>query len=290
VSTPAIEADLSGKVAVVTGANSGIGKQIAANLAGFGARVVMACRSAERGEAARAELAAADPAAALEVAELDQSSRTSVAAFAERVTAAHPRLDILVNNAGIYPERRELSVDGIEKTWATNVMGYFWLSRALREPLAAAAAPSRLIFVASKLAGGLDLDDLEWERRKFGGIKAYKQSKQANRMLSHVFAERYAADGIAVHVVHPGGIRTNIGRSQKGLWGVLVRLAFRTQGTPSAGADTATYLAAAPIEDIGETGGYWIDRERVDCEFRDMEQCRELWRRCEAMTGRLGAA
>jgi NAD(P)-dependent dehydrogenase (short-subunit alcohol dehydrogenase family) len=275
-----IQADLAGKVAVVTGANSGIGREIAANLAGFGAHVVMACRSLERGEAARDAILAADPAASLEVAELDQSSHQSVADFAARLRADRDRLDLLINNAGIYPSARELSVDGIEKTWATNVMGYFWLSRALRE-LLAAAAPSRLIFIASKLAGGLELDDLEWERRKFGGVKAYKQSKQANRMLSHVFAERLAGDGISVHAIHPGGIRTNIGQNQRGLWGVLVRLAFRTQKAPSEGADTATFVA---VSDAGETDGYWMDRQRVDCEFADMDPCRELWRRCEAMT------
>ena len=280
-----INADLSGKVAIVTGANSGIGRQIATNLSGLGARVVMACRSLERGELARSEIEASNETADLEVFELDQSSHQSVADFAAKFQESHDRLDILINNAGIYPNHRELSVDGIEKTWATNVMGYFWLSNAL-EKIPATSAPSRLIFIASKLAGGLELDDLEWERRKFGGIKVYKQSKQANRMLSHVFAERLAERSIAVHVVHPGGIRTNIGRNHRGLWGLLVKLAFKTQASPAAGADTATYLAAT--DDIGETGGYWMDRTRTECEFRDLEHCRELWRRCEAMTERIG--
>ena len=275
-----IDVDLSGKTAVVTGASSGIGKQIAANLAGMGAEVIMACRSVERGEAARAEIAAES----LEVAELDQSSLASVEAFARRFQERHDRLDILINNAGIYPQGRRLSVDGIELCWATNVMGYFWLSNALADCLRKSAA-SRLIFIASKLAGGLDLDDVEFERRRWGGIKAYKQSKQANRMLMKVFAEKLPE--VSVHAVHPGGIRTNIGHRQRGLWGLLVRLAFSTQKSPAAGADTATYLAAASA--IGESGGYWMDRTRVPCEFDDLEQCRELWRRCEAMTARVEA-
>lgn len=280
----ALDADLRGKTMIVTGANAGIGRQIAENLARMGAHVVMACRSLERGNAARAEIAQAvggDAADRLEVMELDQSSQASVREFAAAFRARHPRLDTLVNNAGIYPQGRALSVDGIELTWATNVMGYFQLTLELEDVLVA-SAPARVVFVASKLAGNFDLDDLQWERRRFGGIRAYRQSKAANRMLSWAFAERLGPRGVAVHAIHPGGINTSIGRGQKGLWGVLVRLAFKTQKPVTAGADTATWVAASADID-GQNGIFWANRAPRDCEFRDLDQCRELYRRCEAM-------
>jgi NAD(P)-dependent dehydrogenase (short-subunit alcohol dehydrogenase family) len=155
------------------------------------------------------------------------------------------------------------------------------LSKRLEATLAA-SRPSRLLFVASQRAGGLDLDDVQWERRRFGGIKAYEASKQANRMLAWVFAERLREQGVDVHVIHPGGINTGIGRNQKGLWGLLVRLAFKTQKPVAEGADTATWLATEPGLQ-GETGKFWDQRAERACEFRDREKCRELWARCEAL-------
>ena len=276
-----IEADLSGKVAVVTGANSGIGRQIAENLSSLGADVVMACRSRERGEAALQDIASRGGSGRLDLLLLDQARQGSIRQFAVEFTERYSRLDILVNNACIYPGSRELSEDGIELCWATNVMGYFLLTLQLQE-LLVASAPARVVFVASELAGEFDMDDLQWQRRRFGGIKAYKQSKAANRMLTYVFAERLAGTGVTANVVHPGGVNTGIGRNQKGLWGVLVRLAFKTQRPVSAGADTTTWLAASP-EALGETGGFWADRSKRDCEFRDLAVCRELWQRCEEM-------
>lgn len=271
----------TGRTMLVTGANSGIGKQIALNLARAGAEVIMACRSLERGRAALEAIRGDVPGAALHLMQLDQSRQASVREFSREVCSRFERLDVLVNNAGIYPEARELTEDGIEKTWATNVMGYFLLSLEL-EDLLTKSSPSRLLFVASQRAGGLDMDDLQWERRRFGGIRAYEASKQANRMLAWVFAERLRDRNVGVHVIHPGGVNTGIGRNQKGLWGVLVRLAFRTQKPVTEGADTATWLATTPdIE--GQTGQYWADRAPRDCEFRNLEECRELWRRCEAL-------
>jgi NAD(P)-dependent dehydrogenase (short-subunit alcohol dehydrogenase family) len=273
--------DLSKQTIIVTGANSGIGRQLAQNLAALGAEVILACRSLERGERAMAEMRAQDPGARLVLMQLDQSSQRSVAKFSSDFCQRFPRLDVLVNNAGIYPPKRELSADGIENTWATNVMGYFQLSIALEERLKS-SSPSRLLFVASTLAGGLDMDDLQWERRRFGGIKAYKQSKQANRMLAWVFAERLQGTGVTVNVIHPGGVNTGIGSRQSGLWGALVRLAFKTQKSVAEGADTATWLASAPA--LAQTSGlFWADRKERACEFRDMEQCRLLWQYCESL-------
>lgn len=278
---PDFKTDLSKQTIIVTGANSGIGRELTKNLAAMGAEVIMACRSPARGTQASEELLKEDPGAKLVVMTLDQSSQASVAAFAAEFCKRYDRLDVLVNNAGIYPARRELSVDGIENTWATNVMGYFQLSLALEDRLKA-SAPARLLFVASTLAGGLDMPDLQWTRRRFGGIKAYKQSKQANRMLAWTFAERLAGSGVTVNVIHPGGVNTGIGGKQTGLWGALVRLSFKTQKPVSKGADTATWLASAP-EVADKHGLFWADRRQRSCEFRDSNDRQALWDYCESL-------
>lgn len=281
---PPIDVDMSAKTCIVTGANSGIGRQVAKNLARMGAHVVMACRSRERGERARTELAAELGAGdRLELMLVDLSLQASIRRFASEVLERHPRIDVLVNNAGIYPNGRVLTDEGIESTWATNVLAYELLTDLLLDRLRA-SAPSRIVNVASDKAGGLELDDLQWERRRFGGIKAYMQSKQANRMLAWVRASELEGSGVSINVVHPGGVNTGIGRNQKGLWGVLVRIAFKTQKSPADGADTATWLAASPDVE-GISGKYYADRRERACEFRDMDQCAKLHERVRQMIG-----
>lgn len=279
--TPPI-ADMTGKVCIVTGANAGIGKQIATQLHGAGAHVIMACRSIERGQAALDDIAGGGDALRLELREMDASSQASIRAFATAIDRDHERIDALVNNAGIYPAAREIGVDGIEMTWATNVMGYFVLTNLLTEVLKR-SAPSRIVNVASTAAGGLELDDLQWERRAFGGVKAYKQSKQANRMLAWVRAEHLAGTGVTINVAHPGGVRTSIARHQKGAWGVLMAIVFKLAPRSAAtGADTPAWLASDPSLD-GVSGRFYFNRKERECEFRDMDACRALWAACEAM-------
>jgi retinol dehydrogenase-12 len=283
-----IDADLGGRVAVVTGASAGIGEQTAGNLARLGAHVVMACRSRARGEAARArQVAAGAPEDRLELHEVELSSRASVRGFAAALAAAHPAIDILVNNAGIYPASRALSEDGVELTWATNVLAYEQVTDLLLDRLRAAARPgrrARIVYVASLLAGGLAMDDLEWTRRRFGGVAAYKQSKQANRMLAWARAERLSGEPVSLQVCHPGGVASNIHHHQTGVFGALVRLQFKLLGTSLAqGADTPTWLAASP-ELEAAPAALWAKRRARPCEFRDdLEACRALDARCQAM-------
>ncbi len=280
-----IEADLSGKTAIVTGANTGIGKEIAVNLAGLGATVVLACRSRERGQAALDEIAARTGKRSLELALVDVSSQASIREFAQGFRASHPRLDVLVNNAGVWSqEERRLSVDGIELTFATNVLGYFLLTELLLDRLRA-SAPSRIVNVASEFARGLDLDDLQYERRKYSGPAAYAQSKQANRMWNVVLAERLAGSGVTVNVCHPGMVSTDLGRDFPGILGWIARFGVRLFGrTVEKGADVATWLAASP-EVEGATGGFYVDRKKVRCRFDDRAANQRLWEICERMTG-----
>ncbi len=276
--------DLAGKTVLVTGATSGIGKEAARGLARLGARLVLPCRDLGRGRAARDEIAAATGNEGIEVAEADLSSQASIRAFAARFLDAHERLHVLVNNAGVWLQERAETADGIERTFATNVLGYHLLTRLLLDRLKA-SAPARIINVASKLAGDLDLEDLEFERRRFDGVKAYAQSKQANRMLSWALAERLAGSGVTVNAMHPGGVRTSLGRELGGPVGLLIRAFFFVLGrSPRKGADTAVWLAASP-EVEGVSGKFWQDRRERRCAFRDRAAIEALWGRCEELTG-----
>lgn len=267
------------RIAVVTGANSGIGREIARGLAAGGARVVLACRNEKRGQAAAADIGGAGGSVDLHV--VDLSSMASTRAFVERVRARYAKIDVLVNNASIWPEAREVSVEGVERTWATNVLAYFLLMTLLRERLEASGA-GRIVNVASDFAGGLDLDDPEFERRPWSGTAAYRQSKQAERMLTWGMAERLEGSRVTVNAYHPGGVDTQLFRYQSGLLGLAMTGWARIRGkTPEQGADTGVWLASSP-EMQGLSGRYWYDRTERPCKFRDYESTQRLWTLCEA--------
>jgi NAD(P)-dependent dehydrogenase (short-subunit alcohol dehydrogenase family) len=210
-----VRADLAGKTCLVTGASAGIGKATACTLARLGARVVMAVRSAEKGEATRREITSANGSATVELALVDLASQRSIRGFARELAQRVKHLDVLVNNAGVWLNRKQKGPDGVELTWATNVLGYFLTSELLR-PLLEAAPRARIVNVASQLAGGLDLDDVQYDRRPYAGREAYAQSKQADRMLSWAFARRRAGSGVTVNAVHPGFVATEISRRAVG--------------------------------------------------------------------------
>jgi NAD(P)-dependent dehydrogenase (short-subunit alcohol dehydrogenase family) len=276
--TQPIEANLKGQIAVVTGANSGIGKEIARGLARLGATVVLACRSVEKGAAAAAEIARELPDADLDVRELDVVDLGSVKRFA----AGLSRVDILVNNAGAWFAERGLTPSGVERTWATNVIGPFAVTVALHRALTAADQP-RIVNVGSHLASGLDLGDVEYRQRSYRGFDgAYPQSKQALLMLSCEMAKRFAVDGITVNVAEPEWTRTNCHQHA----GVLKRLVMNTAGSlfarsPAQGADTAIWLAASP-DLAGKTGGDYLDRTPQPQRFTaDPDTVHTLWSLCD---------
>jgi NAD(P)-dependent dehydrogenase (short-subunit alcohol dehydrogenase family) len=272
-----IEADLTGRVAVVTGATSGIGREVAHGLARLGARVVLVGRSQDKADSARAELVArgVDP-DRLETAVADLSRLSEVAGLGRDLARRLPRLDVLVNNAGCYPGPKVITPEGFEESWATNVLAYDLLTQLLQGSLR--GARGRLVFVSSSMARNLDLDDLLWKRRRWSGMKAYAQSKQADTMLAWSWERRFAGSGVTVNVAHPDGTATNIAHRQRGLWGLVTRIAFSTQRTPAEGADTILWLAAAP-ELQGSGGGFYVRRRTLPGQFRDdLDSCDELAR------------
>ena len=201
--------DQSGRVAVVTGANSGLGWVTARELARAGARVVLACRSTEKGERAAARISSAVPGAAVDPAVLDLADLESVRAFA---AAAPDRLDLLINNAGLMAPPRRLTRDGFESQFATNHLGHFALTGLVLGRLLAAPAP-RVVTVSSTLhrTGTIDFDDLQGER-KYNRWGAYGQSKLANLMFCFELQRRAVQAGTALlsMAAHPGYAATNL--------------------------------------------------------------------------------
>lgn len=279
---PAVKFDLVGRRCIVTGATSGIGKEIARNLAYFGATLVIASRDRERGSAVLQELVEDSGNDQITMFQVDLASPESIVAFSRNVIAGGKPVHVLVNNAGMYAPTKETVRDGVERTWATNVLGPFALTNRLL-PTLVRNSPSRVVNVASKLAGGLRLDDLNFEKRRYSGTKAYKQSKQANRMLSWGL-QRRVGDQISVTACHPGGVNTRIYDATQGITGVLASVARKFMKTPAEGARTPTLLAADPnLADL--RGEFWVDEAKAARKFDAAAPIDALWDRCAEMTG-----
>jgi len=217
------------------------------------------------------------------VAEVDISRRDSVARLARHLESRLERLDVLVNNAGTWSQKRRETGDGVELTWGTNQLGYFLVTRDLMG-LLKASPRARVVNVASQLARDLDLADVEFRRRRYSGIRAYAQSKQANRMWTWALARRLDGSGATANALHPGGVSTPLFGKGGGLLSRILGPLIRLQGRPPReGADTAVWLAASP-EVEGTTGRFFIDRRQVRCRFANPEEEEKLWALCEAMT------
>ena len=281
-----IEANLAGKTALVTGANTGIGKEIARDLARLNARVLLACRSEERGEAALDEIVADTGNHKTELRLVDVSSRASVLAFTRQLRETEPALHILVNNAGVWLDERRTNDEGIELTWATNVLGTSLVTRELLPLLEATGTPgasARIVNVASELARSLDLADVELTRRGYDGMTAYAQSKAADRLLTWALARRLEGKAVTANAMHPGWVATEIASRARGVKNVVVCTAGRLFARkPAQGADTASWLAASPAVE-GVSGRFYMDRQERPCRLRDRATEDALWTLCAAM-------
>ena len=271
--------------ALVTGASSGIGLEVARGLAARGYRTILAVRSHERGEAAARDIASTTGAPPPEVLAVDFALPASIRAFAAEFLKRHESLDVLVNNAGIWSTSRRETSDGRELVWATNQLGYF-LTTDLLLPLLRAAPSARIVSVASELARDLDLADVEFKRRAYAPITAYAQSKQANRMWTRALVRRLKGTEITANSMHPGGVAT--GMVGKG-GGVLVRLAGMVAQhigrTPAEGADTVIWLATSE-EVAGRSGLFYVDRRERRCRFTNEPEEEKLYELCASMLPR----
>ncbi|KAB1071822.1 SDR family oxidoreductase [Methylobacterium planeticum] len=251
---------MAGTVCLVTGATSGIGYETALGLARAGARVGLAGRDARKVERTIREIAAAVPGAELDAFVADLSAQAEIRRLAAEVLARYPRLDLLVNNAGAIFDRRETTVDGIERTWALDHLGYVLLTLALLDRLKA-SAPARIVNVASAAhtRGRIDFDDLEGAKR-YSAIKAYAQAKLGNVLFTAALARRLAGTGVTVNALHPGVINTGFARNTGGLLGFGWGLIRPFLSAPADGAATSLHVATAP--DLAGVSGRYFARSR----------------------------
>jgi NAD(P)-dependent dehydrogenase (short-subunit alcohol dehydrogenase family) len=285
----ALNINLAGKLALVTGATGGIGKEIARGLARLGADVLIGAREARRGEAARAEIARSTSNDRVSVMTVDVANLSSIRAFAEAFRGKHRSLDVLVNNAGVWSTDRRESADGYEVTFATNVLGPYLLSSLLLEPLRDGGA-GRILNVVSAFAGNYDVDDLNFTRRKWDGFKAYTQSKQALRMLTWGLAKRLEGTGVTANAVSPGFVKTDFNRDAHGFRAAMINLSARLFAVSAEeGADTPIWAAAAP-ELASVTGRYFEGRKEKERKFDDPAAIAELESRCDDMMRRAARA
>jgi NAD(P)-dependent dehydrogenase (short-subunit alcohol dehydrogenase family) len=294
--------DQTGRLAVVTGANSGTGKEAAKRLAAAGARVVMAVRTIAKGEAARAEILAAHPDARLEVRRVDLADLATVRDFADRLTADGTPLDLLVNNAGVMtPPDRMTTADGFELQFGSNYLGPFALTMRLLPLLLAAPAP-RVVTMSSGMAnlGRIHFDDLQWERR-YRSAGAYAQSKLADLFLARHLAAVAAQRGwhLISTAAHPGYTRTNLQTAGASLGRdkqrqpLFTKLPILPSQAPEQGTEPLLYAATSPD---AVNGGYYGPsrwRElvgptrpaRLNRRMRDDAVAARLWGDAERLTG-----
>jgi len=280
------EWNVSGKTCVVTGANVGIGKETAIGLARAGAEVVMVCRSQERGEAALADVIAATGSKTVELMLCDMSAFASMRELSEQFHERHRRLDVLVNNAGAIFARRELTVDGIERTFQVNHLGYFVVTHLLLD-LLRASAPARVVSVASDAhgRGKLDPDNLQGERR-YGEYLAYATSKLCNIAFTYELARRLEGSGVTANCLHPGVVASNFGQSASRVTRGFFRMARPFILSSEKGALTSLYVASSPELD-GVSGKYFdkCKEARSSRASHDVAAQRRVWEISAELTG-----
>jgi NAD(P)-dependent dehydrogenase (short-subunit alcohol dehydrogenase family) len=282
---------MAGKVCLVTGASSGIGRATAAGLAERGATVLMHGHDQQRSVRALAEVRArACYGGSATLFTADLSSMAEVRRLSEEVLVGSQRLDVLVNNAGVMPFQRRITVDGYEYGFALNHLAPFLLTALLLEQLTA-SAPARVVTVSSAThrRARLDLDDLHGER-SFSAMAAYGGSKLANVLFTYELARRMEGSGVTANCLHPGAVATRLFRGRPGVLGRLIRLAGTLARpllrNPRRGAETVIYLAASPeVQDV--SGRYFEDcaEQPSSAASHDIGTARRLWEVSERLTG-----
>ncbi|XP_061699666.1 retinol dehydrogenase 13 [Syngnathoides biaculeatus] len=282
---------LDGKTVLVTGANTGIGKETCRELARRGARVVMACRDLSRAERAAEDVRRSSGNGNVVIRHLDLASLYSVRQFAKDFLDSEDRLDVLINNAGVMMCPRWLTEDGFETQFAVNHLSHFLLTNLLL-PMLKSSAPSRVVTVSSiaHRGGHIDFSDLFFSSRPYSPLRSYQQSKLANVLFSRELARRLRGSGVTSFCVHPGVIRTELGRHVEGwfpLLGALLRLpAMLLMKTPRQGSQTSLYCAVTPgLED--RSGSYFSDCAVKEAapEGRDDRVADRLWRESARLVG-----
>jgi NAD(P)-dependent dehydrogenase (short-subunit alcohol dehydrogenase family) len=282
---------MEGKNCIITGSTSGIGKEIAIGLAKMKANIILVGRKKERCEATVEEITRNTSSYDVNRNQIsyllaDLSSQASIRRLTRRFLNTYQNLDVLFNNAGVFSPKRFTTVDGIEYTFAVNHLAPFLLTTLLLERIKT-GKPSRIITTSSVAHRGarINFDDLQFEIGRYNGLKAYRQSKLANILFTKELARRTTGVGVTSNCFHPGGVRTNLGKS--GPW--YYRLIWTTISpflvSPKRGADTGIYLASSSeVDDI--SGEYFVKRKpvRLSGIDYDLYTASRLWRISEELT------
>jgi NAD(P)-dependent dehydrogenase (short-subunit alcohol dehydrogenase family) len=278
---------MSGKTVLITGGTGGIGLATAKGLSRMGAHVVVVGHNRLRADSAVAEIRSSAPGARVDLILSDMSAQSAVRDLAGQVLADYPRLDVLVNNVGGFWSKRDVTTDGLERTFALNHLAPFLLTNLLLDRLRA-SSPARIVTVSSgaHVAGRINFADLQWEKR-YSGQRAYAQSKLANLMFTRSLARMLPHQLVTANALHPGVVNTGFGQSEAG--GVtkpVIDFSRRFMRSPEQGALTSIYLASAPAV-AGTSGVYFKDchpkvpgKRALDNDVAD-----RLWRVSLELTG-----
>jgi NAD(P)-dependent dehydrogenase (short-subunit alcohol dehydrogenase family) len=285
-------ARMDGRLCIITGATSGVGYHAARRLAQGGANLVLVCRNREKAVTVRQELAH-QYGVDIDIVKADFSHLEDVRRAAETVLTDHPHIDVLINNAGIHTTRRTVTEHGIETVFCVNHLASFLFTRLLLDRLIE-SAPARIIQVNSQghRFGGLDLEDLNWEKRRYRGLQGYGASKTAQLLTVWEMADRLQGSGVTINAMHPGEVRSNIGMNNGWLYQWYQRyLLWWVLKDPEISGNAIYYLAAAP--EMAAVSGKFFNQtieEKPAAHARDRSVGRQIWSISEALTGLSGTA
>ncbi len=280
-------ASMEGKVCVVSGSSSGVGLEAVKRLARGNAQIVMVCRNPEKAENIQKELVAQYH-IRVDIVIADFSDLEDVRKAADILLKNHPRMDVLINSVGLHCTTRTTTKAGFETVFCVNHLGPFLLTSLLLERLKQ-SAPARIIQVNSEghRFGGLNLEDLNWERRRYSGLQGYGASKIAQLLTVWEFGERLQGSGVTINAMHPGDVKTNIGNNNGPLYRwFLHHVTWHLLKDPVISGEALYYLAAAP--EMAEVSGRFfhltID-EKPAAPALDRETGRRMWKISRQLSG-----
>lgn len=257
--------NMTGKVALVTGVTSGVGTATAEAIAKTGAELFMVCRNKSKGDTVLADLKQKTGNNKIHLLVGDLAVQADIRRVAQEFLETGKPLHLLINNAGVINMQRNLTVDGIEETFAVNHLAYFLLTELLRERIVA-SAPARIVSVASnayEFCKGIHFDDINYENRKYKTFEVYGHSKLANILWTRELARQLDGSGVTANCVHPGAVRTGLG-TQNGLLGkIIIKLVGPFFRTPAKGAETSVFLATSDKVE-GVSGNYFYNCKQLN--------------------------
>ncbi len=278
---------LEGRICVITGATSGVGLAAARRTARGGADLILVCRNPDKASLVEEELES-DYGVNVDLVLADFTDLNQVRHAATLILEKNPRLDVLINNAGVHNTRRELTADGIEMVFCVNHLASFLLTRLLLDRILA-SAPTRILYVNSQghRFGGLDLNDLNWEKRRYWGLQAYGASKVAQLLTIWELADQLADSAVTVNAMHPGSVASNVGMNNGFLYRLYKRyLLSPFLKTPQISGEAIYYLIAAP--EMANVSGKYFNQtiEEKPASFAlDREIGKQVWEISEQLTG-----